>query len=188
MANITYRTVAVVLLSLVRLGVVAGQPVNPDAARLAEFTKRVQAYVELHRKLEAELPPLARDAAMETRFKHEMALASRIRLARRGAGHGNIWPSDVRALVRRILANVMVGPSGKNIRSALIEDEVPLAFPLVVNAPYPEGAAFSTMPPQLLAALPPLPEELEYRFVRTTLILRDGHANLIVDYIQRAIR
>ena len=32
------------------------------------------------------------------------------------------------------------------------------------NAPYPEGAPLSTVPPDLLAKLPKLPEPLEYRF------------------------
>jgi hypothetical protein len=34
------------------------QPVNQNAATLAEFKKRVDAYVELHKKLEATLPKL----------------------------------------------------------------------------------------------------------------------------------
>ena len=40
---------------------------------------------------------------------------------------------------------------------------------------------------ELLASLPPLPEEIEYRFVGKHLILRDAKANLIIDYIPNAI-
>ena len=43
------------------------------------------------------------------------------------------------------------------------------------------------MPPQLLSALPKLPEELEYRFIGERLILFDHHAHVIVDYVDRAL-
>ena len=42
------------------------------------------------------------------------------------------------------------------------------------------------MPPQVLVALPKLPEELEYRFIQNSLILFDPHAHIIVDYMDRA--
>ena len=42
------------------------------------------------------------------------------------------------------------------------------------------------MPPQVLKALPKLPEDLEYRFIQLNLILLDPHAHLIVDYIPRS--
>ena len=37
--------------------------------------------------------------------------------------------------------------------------------PVRINGPYPDAIPLSTMPPQMLSALPKLPEELEYRFV-----------------------
>ena len=37
------------------------------------------------------------------------------------------------------------------------------------------------MPPNVLAALPPLPKDIDYRFVGKNLILRDTRANLIID-------
>ena len=40
----------------------------------------------------------------------------------------------------------------------------------------------------LLANLPKLPEDLEYRIIGHTLILRDVHANIIVDYLPKAIQ
>ena len=57
-----------------------------------------------------------------------------------------------------------------------------------VNGDYPAAASLSSMPPCLLAALPPLPEELEYRFLGGDLILVDLHARLMVDFIPRALR
>jgi hypothetical protein len=39
----------------------------------------------------------------------------------------------------------------------------------------------------VLAALPKLPEEVEYRFVGDRLILLDAHGHIIVDYIEDAL-
>ena len=43
------------------------------------------------------------------------------------------------------------------------------------------------MPPQVLQALPKLPEELEYRFIGDRLILFDIHAHIIVDHDRRRV-
>ena len=56
-----------------------------------------------------------------------------------------------------------------------------------VNGPYPDEEPLSTVPPNVLASLPELPEDIEYRFVGKHLILRDARANLIIDYIANAI-
>ena len=72
------------------------------------------------------------------------------------------------------------------------EREVPVVLAATVkfevNATYPESQPLPTMPPNLLASLPKLPEDLEYRIIGRHLILRDVHANIIVDYIPNAIR
>jgi len=72
--------------------------------------------------------------------------------------------------------------------NAAIKDEQPSAIRLKVNARYPEAEPLPTVPPNLLASLPNLPEGLEYRVVHDNLILRDMPANLIVDFIPAAIR
>jgi len=58
---------------------------------------------------------------------------------------------------------------------------------LAVNGRYPDTIPLSSVPPQILKALPPLPEELEYRFIQNSLILLDVHAHIIVDYLTAAV-
>ena len=41
--------------------------------------------------------------------------------------------------------------------------------------------------PLILKRLPPLSDGIEYRFMGRDLILRDAHANLIVDFIHEAV-
>ena len=61
-------------------------------------------------------------------------------------------------------------------------DEMPHFRP-VVNQTYPSNWPLQTFPATLLAELPKLPPELEYRFVSDGLILRDTKANIVVDFI-----
>lgn len=58
--------------------------------------------------------------------------------------------------------------------------------PLEVNGPFPWIHA-SAMFPCVLKALPPLPPELQYRIVGSTLVLIDVHAGLIVDVLPYAL-
>jgi len=55
------------------------------------------------------------------------------------------------------------------------------------NGRYPDTVPLATMPPQVLAALPTLPDELEFRFIADRLILLDVPAHLVVDYIEDAL-
>lgn len=56
-----------------------------------------------------------------------------------------------------------------------------------INGIYPEEKPFSTMPGTILAALPALPDDVQYRFLGH-LILLDMRSNVILDRIPYAIR
>jgi hypothetical protein len=81
-----------------------------------------------------------------------------------------------------------VSGSTRDETKALLKEDAPAKVPLKVNAEYPAGAPLPTVPPRMLTNLPELPEDLEYRIVEKHLVLRDVHANIIVDYIPHAIR
>jgi hypothetical protein len=66
-------------------------------------------------------------------------------------------------------------------------DENPGPIALKVNGRYPDTVPIASMPPELLAALPKLPEELEYRFVGAHFILFDPHSHTIPDFIPNAL-
>ncbi|MGH9312393.1 MAG: hypothetical protein ACRD1S_04255, partial [Vicinamibacterales bacterium] len=118
--------------------------------------------------------------------EHQVGLAKLIAAARQGAKPGDIFTRQVRPLFRRIVSNVLRGPTGKDIRAEIL-DENTKPVPLRVNGPYPSDVPLSTMPPRILEALPRLPEDIEYRFVGRQLILFDNHAQIIVDYMTNAI-
>jgi hypothetical protein len=157
-----------------------------DTEAVAEFRKRCAAYVELHNKIDAGLPKLPQDATPEQIDHGQQLLSKGIAAARATAKPGDVFTPGMVAYLRQTLGAVFKRPDGKQLRSSIL-DENPVDATVRINGPYPDEIALSTMPPQLLAALPKLPEELEYRFIGERLILFDHHAHLIVDYIDRAL-
>jgi hypothetical protein len=163
------------------------QPVNPDAQVQQDFKKRVDAYIALRNKLKKQAPPLKETKNPAEIQVAQEALAAKIREARKAAKPGEIFTPEVRTLFRRLMYPEVKGKEGAETKQAIRED-APKGVPLKVNGKYPEGAPLPTVPPNLLAALPKLPEDLEYRIINRDLILLDVHTNLIVDYIPKAIQ
>jgi len=163
--------------------------VNPDAQVLQDFTKRVQAYMELHNRLEKKAPPLKTTDDPAKIKASQQGLATAIQAERKGARQGEIFTPEISALLRRLMYPEVKGAQGAQTKKAMKEDAPAPATVLVkVNAIYPDAAPLPSVPPNLLASLPKLPEDLEYRVIGQDLILRDVHANLIVDFLPKAIR
>jgi hypothetical protein len=160
---------------------------NPDALVLDDFNKRLETYVKLRDKLKDDAPPLKETKDPAKIRASQDALAAKIREARKDAKPGDIFPPEVRAKFRELMYPELKGAEGKTTK-AVIKEDAPAGVKLKVNSTYPESQPLPTMPPNLLANLPKLPEDLEYRIIDKHLILRDVHANIIVDYIPNAIR
>ena len=166
-----------------------GQPrVNPDAAVVAEFTKRVQAYMAVHEQVHEQggVPSVPNDATPEQIDNYQRALARAIQQLRPKAKPGEVFSKAIRAFFRRQLERVFAGPEGRRLKAAIM-DENPGPIRLQINGRYPDSVPLATMPPQVLAELPKLPQELEYRFIGERLILLDVPAHLIIDYIEEAL-
>lgn len=164
------------------------QSVNPRAATLADFTKRVEAYVELHKKLEATLPKLPDQTDPYQIDRHQRAMLRLMQDARKTARQGDLFTPAMQRLVRDLLRPVFSGADGRQLKAEILDNEYKGNVKVAVNARYPDEVPISTVPPQVLAQLPKLPEELEYRFVQTSMILFDPHAHIIADYIPQAFK
>ena len=160
---------------------------NTDATVLKDFNDRIEAYDKMRKKLKSEAPPLKETEDPAKIKASQDALALKVREARKDAKAGDIFTPEIRAKFREVMYPELKGAEGRATKAAIQED-VPDNVQFKVNAVYPEKEALPTMPPNLLANLPQLPEDLEYRIIGKHLILRDVHANLIVDYIPNAIR
>ena len=160
--------------------------VPSDARTVATFTERVRQYSELHNKLEKTLPALPKETTPEAIDKHQRALEALIKQHRASAKRGDIFDPETEKMIRRVFAQIFAGSEGAKLK-ATIMDENPTTTKLAVNSRYPDEVPLSTMPPQVLAMLPKLPDDLEYRFIGSRLILLDVHAHTIADYIENAL-
>jgi hypothetical protein len=166
----------------------AAAKTNPDAQLLIEFKTRIDQYMALHNKLEKEAPPLKETRDPAQIKASQDVLAMKIREARKTAKQGDIFTPEIRQLFRRLMYPETKGAIGAETKAAITEEaHETKQVVLKVNADYPDSAPMMTVPPNILAALPKLPEDLEYRFVNRTMILLDTHANLIVDFVPNAI-
>src|SRR5689334_2386642 len=88
--------VAGLLVSVVQLS--AQQEQNPTAVALAAFTKRVNAYMDLHKKAEQGAPDVTKGATPAEVLVFEKALGDRIKAARSTAQQGDLFAPDVAPL------------------------------------------------------------------------------------------
>jgi len=164
----------------------AQRRVNPNAATIADFLKRVDTYVALRKKSEATLPTLPKQTTPQQIDAHERALLKLIQEARKDAKQGDVFTRPMQTLVKSLLRPVFRGRAGRQIRDEIVDNEYKGNVKLAPNARYPDDVPISTVPPQVLLSLPKLPDDLEYRFVQHYLILFDPHAHLIPDFMPRA--
>lgn len=159
---------------------------GPDAATLQDFQKRLDTYVALQRGLQRDTAKQKETVDPGKISVAENLLGARIRTVRKDAKQGDIFTPAISAVFRRLMNPELQGKEGREAKGTLKED-APASVPLGPNIDYPSAAALPTMPGNLLAVLPQLPEAVEYRIIGKTLILRDVDANIIVDYIPNAI-
>jgi hypothetical protein len=178
--------IAPVNLGASRLGEQKDAIAAGDAAAIAQFEAAIADYMALRQRLRDEIAgPVAGSTATQLTQASD-SLAAAIQRARSGARPGSIFVVPVAVVVKRRVDDAIrhdnLGPVLANI-----DDE-----PVTVRAPaihlrFPAASQMATMPPSLLAALPQLPKELEYRIVGDSLVLRDVDAALIIDFISAAV-
>jgi hypothetical protein len=164
------------------------ETVNPDAKVLAEFKAAVDAYDRLRKDLGKKAPPLKSTDDPAEIAAAEKALAEQIKAARASARPGDIFTPQTQRLFRRLLNPTLKDDEGVENKIVLKEDAPPPArIPFKVNAEYPKEQPLSTVPPDVLKALPPLPDAVQYRFAGKHLLLYCTRGNLIIDYMLNAI-
>jgi len=171
------------------LAVASAQETAATAERegaLKTFNERVDAYLELKKKMHTDLPKTkAGDRATTGKAEAtEDTLAARIQIARKDAKPGDIF-GEASPYIKQIIQHDAETRGVRDAYAAM--EEVPAKSPPAVNAIYPEKAALATVPPLILVNLPRLPDGLEYRFMGRDLILRDRDANIIVDFVAGAV-
>jgi hypothetical protein len=146
------------------------------------FTTRIGNYYDLRARLQHQLPAVTvTDNVLQIR-QATRALARAIRVARPGAVQGEFFTAATGTEFKRVLG--LITNAGV---CAAIMDGNPGRFTHAIDGSYPSGKSLATMPGIVLVRLPPLPNDIEFRFVGRHLILYDVRANTIIDRLPYAI-
>jgi hypothetical protein len=154
---------------------------NPFAEALASFHTRIDGYLNLRKARTQKFPEVKETGDPAKISSREKALGQAIAMARATANTGDVFGPDMTPHLKRILAEDWRSRSAADRKA--IFSELPKGVTLGINQPYPTTLPLLSVPAKLLAQLPMLPEELEYRLIDQFLLLRDRDANLIIDLI-----
>jgi hypothetical protein len=154
----------------------------PGESIVTEFKHRLDEYMALQQNLVHSLKKLPKQSSPKDIDANQRALLALVAKARTDAKQGDVFVPEMQTYIRALVRSVLAGPDGGRIKSSLM-DENPMGVKLAVNGRYPDTIPLATMPPDMLAALPRLPEDMEYRFVGNRLVLLDTTAHLIVDFV-----
>jgi hypothetical protein len=157
----------------------------PGETPFAGFEERIDRYMKLRKTAEADSGHLSTTPSAKDLDAKKKALGEKIRAARTSAKQGDIFSPDAAREFRRVIA-LDLQHRPKAIKESIRSGEV-VEGRVHVNESYPEHVPLETTPPTLLMSLPALPKGLDYRFVGSTLTLRDVGANLILDYLPNAL-
>jgi hypothetical protein len=147
-----------------------------------EFTNQIGNYYDLRARLQHQLPAVTVTDSVRQIRQSTRALATAIRIARPGAVEGEFFTAATGTEFKRLLAlSTNVGVC------AAIMDDNPGRFTHAIDGSYQRGKSLATMPGIILDRLPPLPNDIEFRFVGRHLILYDVRANTIIDRLPYAL-
>lgn len=155
---------------------------------LRQFHEAVHDYAQLHRRLEKQLPAMHITEDFREILDASDVLAAALKAARPNAREGDLFTPEAANMIRHRIARTLTarGFLPEEVIAASGEEAPSDAEWPVVNGRFPwmRGAA---MWPCIIDALPPLPQELQYRVVGSDLVLVDVHANFVVDILREAL-
>jgi hypothetical protein len=175
---------ALMCLSLSAVPAIAG---TQDAA-MKDFTHRVKAYMELRRHAAERVPPLSLSWDLKTLAATSDALADEIRAARPAAKVGDIFSPEIVVVFQDRIGAALRRHAydAADVLYDVTSDAPALRSVAKVNGRF-DWTFGALMPGCVITALPPLPDELQYRFVGQDLVLVDIDAGLIVDILPLAL-
>jgi len=158
---------------------------DEQKSALKDFETRLNGYVALRAKLAKELKPLSPTPSASDLAARQESLAAALRQSRKMAKQGDLIPTTVATQLRNVVKADFQQRTPDARQAAF--SEVANAGTPVINRTYPAEAALPTVPPLLLAKLPVLPDNLQYRFIDRHLVILDGDTELIIDYVSNVL-
>jgi len=167
-------------------------PPRQETAETKELQSRVDEYLKLRKQAVEHVPKLKIKAEPQELQAHKRGQLEALRTALSGAKQGDILTPAVQRYLKDVIRTEVKGRAGRAVKDSTkagnpATEGSSKSVPLEVNAPYPDSAPLSTVPPTLLLRLPTLPKELDFRFVGRHLVLHDVQSGMIVDFILNAM-
>lgn len=159
---------------------------SAEAAAVKQFEDAIAKYTALRRSLRSEVAGPVKNSTSSQVTSASDALAGAIQRARQDAHVGSIFTEPISVIIKHRIADTVQTQKLVTVL-ANIDDDGTGGPPPKVHLRLPISAQMATMPPALLAVLPPLPKELEYRILGRYLVLRDVDAAIVLDYIAVAV-
>jgi hypothetical protein len=154
---------------------------EPNADR--QFLQSVESYMALRRQLAHQWPPVAVSGDVDAIHRASDARFAAMRRARANARRGDMFNARIADLYR---VRIRHGFSVRGHDASELIEEMNEGGrnwkPAVVNGRFSWTTAAAT-PAHVLAVLPDLPPELQYRFVGPDLVLVDLDLGFIVDVL-----
>ena len=187
------RTALAAVIAAVMIAATAAQAFaqtpDPGAQAVQAFERATHDYVQMHRRLESQIGAIQLNSTVAEVNRTIQELAAAIRAERPGATQGDFFTpalaTELKARINSALRDNGFTPGDvrQNERLEAIEADTGA---LRVNGTFPWVLA-TAMFPCVIAALPPLSPELQYRIVGDMLVLIDVHASLILDLLPHAL-
>ena len=172
--------VAFIVLLLAGAGTSLSAQADVDRA-YAAFAGRLDTYVQMHRRIEGPVPPLA--ASQDLAEVRRLMADVRRRIKAEGSSEqGRYLTRDMTLALRKQIASVMTRKDVQALVDDVVEHTPPGLPPIRVYEALPADAPFVPIPPRLFNVLPTLPPELRYVVIGKGLAVWDHHADLVIDY------
>ena len=186
--SITTSALAVLLpLLLACAGCGPQKRADPTEAVFADFAKRVDEYVKLRNQVADSVGVLDETMSQDQIAARAVKLGQGITALRADVEPGSIFTTEAATIIATLIREEYRRRPPPVLESREDAQEELADFEPKVNMIYPTTYPLATFPATLLPLLPQLPEEVEYRIVTHYLILRDTEANLIVDFMPKAV-
>lgn len=179
---------AAALLSFDVTVALAQEPASQSQPVVA-FVSATNDYTQVHRRLERQIGSIEISSSIASINRTMQQLAAALRAERPDAKQGDLFTPALAQELRVRIEDALAwhGFTAADVRDANRVDSIDdRTIRLRVNDRFPWALGVA-MFPCLLAALPPLPPELQYRIVDNDLLLIDWHASLIVDILPAAL-
>jgi hypothetical protein len=156
--------------------------VKAQAVALQEFQTRIQQYLVMREQISRNLKPLSTSPDGSELTARQETFAAALKKARAKARHSDLIPPLVAQQIVAAVRNDLQRRDAAT-QAGVFEEVLEIPGSALLNRTYPPNQALPTVPPELLAKLPKLPDTLQYRFVGRDMAILDADLRVVVDYV-----